>query len=175
MTELDLEQLAADCEEAMVQQNNRDYQQGLPLVQEFTDDHSLSTRSSTDGRNLIEDPTDGFLALKKNSSFHLFQGNTPLLPADNETRPGQQENYNSIVSHVPQRHSFSHVGSSSQRMRAITKSMASHYETDSVWQTVKSILDRTLFCPPVVGALLGIFCAVTPLRGVFVDLTTRHR
>jgi predicted permease len=48
-----------------------------------------------------------------------------------------------------------------------------HFDTESLWQTAKNILDRC-FQPPVVGALAGIFCAVTPLRGVFVDLVSRN-
>ena len=42
----------------------------------------------------------------------------------------------------------------------------------SCWETLWNILDRCLFQPPVVGALLGILCACyTPLRALFVDLS----
>uniref|UniRef100_A0A7S3LDP2 Auxin efflux carrier n=1 Tax=Amphora coffeiformis TaxID=265554 RepID=A0A7S3LDP2_9STRA len=54
------------------------------------------------------------------------------------------------------------------------RTLASHYETDNLWETIKNVLDRTLFQPPVIGALLGILCAVTPARGSFVDLVNRH-
>lgn len=55
------------------------------------------------------------------------------------------------------------------------KSIAPHYDfdADSMWQTISNVLDRC-FQPPVVGAVLGIICAVVPrLRGVFVDLIDR--
>jgi predicted permease len=40
------------------------------------------------------------------------------------------------------------------------------------WETVKNIASRC-FQPPVVGAIAGIIVAVTPLRGIFVDLVDR--
>ena len=63
----------------------------------------------------------------------------------------------------------------SRRNLKSERTMASQYESDNFWETVKNILDRTLFQPPVVGALLGILCAITPARGSFVDLVNRHR
>jgi predicted permease len=47
-----------------------------------------------------------------------------------------------------------------------------NYEVKSLWETVGNILNRCLQ-PPVVGALGGIFCAMTPLRGYFVDIVDR--
>lgn len=46
------------------------------------------------------------------------------------------------------------------------------FETESRWQTVRKILGHC-FQPPVIGALLGLFCAVTPIRSIFVDLNDR--
>jgi predicted permease len=47
------------------------------------------------------------------------------------------------------------------------------YSVDTIWQALSNILSRCLQ-PPVVGSLLGIFCAaVEPVRGIFVDL--QHR
>jgi predicted permease len=46
-------------------------------------------------------------------------------------------------------------------------------DDDSIWQTISNVLDRCLQ-PPVVGAVLGIICAVLPrVRGVLVDLVDR--
>lgn len=46
-------------------------------------------------------------------------------------------------------------------------------EGDTLYETVTNVLDRC-FQPPVVGAILGIICAVLPsLRGIFVDLIDR--
>ena len=42
----------------------------------------------------------------------------------------------------------------------------------SIKETVKKILSRCLQ-PPVIGAMLGLFVAATPLRGVFVDIIDR--
>jgi len=191
MTELDLEKLEANW-------GAQHHEEHLPLVQEFADDHSLSTRSSSPGDNLLlmEDPTEDFLQLKKTSSF--FNGNSFAnnSGADNGTgnHPETQQlqeynggnNYNAIVSKtlvsktepLVVNKTPAKLGSSSRRMKSIGKSQhatASQCETDSLWETIRNILDRTLFQPPVVGALLGIFCAVTPLRGIFVDLVNRHR
>lgn len=46
------------------------------------------------------------------------------------------------------------------------------FDTDSLWQTIQNILERC-FQPPVVGAILGLLVAVTPVRGIFVDLVDR--
>jgi predicted permease len=44
---------------------------------------------------------------------------------------------------------------------------------DSLWQTISNVLDRCLQ-PPVIGAVLGIICAVLPrVRGMLVDLVDR--
>jgi predicted permease len=48
----------------------------------------------------------------------------------------------------------------------------SNSKGETVWSTVKNILSRC-FQPPVIGAVAGIICAVTPLRGIFVDLVDR--
>ncbi len=49
---------------------------------------------------------------------------------------------------------------------------SSEYDTENLWQTIANILDRC-FQPPVIGALLGIVCAVTPVRGILVDIVDR--
>lgn len=46
------------------------------------------------------------------------------------------------------------------------------FDSESLWQTIRNILDRC-FQPPVVGAVAGIVTAITPLRGIFVDLVDR--
>lgn len=46
-------------------------------------------------------------------------------------------------------------------------------EDDTLYETIANVLDRCLQ-PPVVGAILGIICAVLPkLRGILVDLIDR--
>jgi predicted permease len=50
--------------------------------------------------------------------------------------------------------------------------VASRYDTESIWETATNIFNRC-FQPPVQGAILGILCAVTPARGIFVDLVDR--
>lgn len=52
-------------------------------------------------------------------------------------------------------------------------SISSQFDTESLWQTAKNVLDRC-FQPPVVGGIAGIICAVSPARGVFVDLVHRN-
>lgn len=47
------------------------------------------------------------------------------------------------------------------------------FDTDSLWQTVRNILERC-FQPPVIGAVAGLLVAVTPARGIFVDLVHRN-
>lgn len=46
------------------------------------------------------------------------------------------------------------------------------YATEYVWPTIKNVLERCLQ-PSVVGALWGIFCAITPLREIFIDIIDR--
>lgn len=46
------------------------------------------------------------------------------------------------------------------------------FNAKSVWQTFLNIVDRC-FQPPVFGAVTGILVAVTPARGIFVDLVDR--
>jgi predicted permease len=50
---------------------------------------------------------------------------------------------------------------------------SNQYDSDSFWETFRNIMDRTLLQPPVVGALLGILCAITPARTSLVDIN-RH-
>jgi len=45
-------------------------------------------------------------------------------------------------------------------------------DVDSCWSTMQQIVERCLQ-PPVVGAVLGLLVAATPLRGIFVDLVHR--
>lgn len=48
------------------------------------------------------------------------------------------------------------------------------FDTESLWQTIRNILDRC-FQPPVMGAIAGILVAITPgARGIFVDLVDRN-
>lgn len=56
--------------------------------------------------------------------------------------------------------------------RDSTRSLATQYEGESFCETCELIMSRC-FQPPVIGALLGIFVAATPLRGIFVDLVDR--
>lgn len=46
------------------------------------------------------------------------------------------------------------------------------FDAETVWQSVRNVWGRC-FQPPVVGSILGIIAAVTPVRGYFVDLVDR--
>lgn len=61
---------------------------------------------------------------------------------------------------------------SSLAERPISSNFAVGDNIVSLWRTVLSILHHG-FQPPVIGAIAGILCAVTPLRGIFVDLVDR--
>ena len=160
MTELDLEHLVHGRHSDHTQKNtlHADYRND----EDFDDYGTRSLSDSSPAGPLLEDdgmepdPTEVFVMLKKNSS--LF---------------GQEEKY-----HVPNYHATDNNNNNNQQATIGTvdnkQQSRGKFETDSVWETIKNILDRTLFQPPVVGALLGILCAVTPARGYFVDLVTRH-
>jgi predicted permease len=59
-----------------------------------------------------------------------------------------------------------------QSSTTTTTTTTSVYQEESLWETLAKIGSRCLQ-PPVVGALLGMFVAATPLRGIFVDLIDR--
>ena len=46
------------------------------------------------------------------------------------------------------------------------------FETETIWENLRNIWDRC-FQPPVIGSLLGMIAAITPIRGYFVDLDDR--
>jgi len=71
---------------------------------------------------------------------------------------------NNALPPLPERRSLLRAQSS--------KTVASQYQGESMWETFQNILNRCLQ-PPVFGAIAGIVCAVTPLRGLFVDLIDR--
>lgn len=48
-----------------------------------------------------------------------------------------------------------------------------NFDADTVWQSIRNVFDRC-FQPPVVGSILGIIAAMTPIRGLFVDIVDRR-
>ena len=51
-------------------------------------------------------------------------------------------------------------------------SFSEHYKVDSIWTSFRNIAERCLQ-PPVVGAITGILVAISPARGLFVDVVDR--
>ena len=122
--------------------------------------------------NLIESPN--------NTSTFSLPEQTTTSPTANSTLPSayqstpsdgplQVASINTLESNnslppLPERQSLLRAQSS--------KTVASQYQEESVWKTIQNILNRC-FQPPVIGAITGIICAVTPVRGLFVDLVDR--
>ena len=107
-------------------------------------------------------------------------GASPLSPiADEETRKSFQTEEEEEVEQAPLKESAPIVTESTGLLpasgsshRRSSRSIATEYQGESLCQTCQNVFERC-FQPPVVGALLGIFVAATPLRGIFVDLIDR--
>ena len=165
MTELDLKKMGDDAEEAEedYRQNNLIKRNTLNKLKEDSaltwgtprynrQQSSLSSGKDDDEETcpLMESPSFKYdECLGKEAGMNIVDELPPLMPASPVITYGG--------------------------LNKSQRTLASHYETDNLWETVKNVLDRTLFQPPVIGALLGILCAVTPARGFFVDLVNRHR
>jgi predicted permease len=81
----------------------------------------------------------------------------------------------SVILPLQLRTSFK-VSESSQRSTQENNIKTSdiRFEVDSLLEVLRNIGERC-FQPPVVGALTGLVCAaITPLRGIFVDLESRR-
>lgn len=114
----------------------------------YNHDDSISSDEEDETCPLVESSTHMYDATEMNQSA-IVSGLPPLLDSNNRI-------YNNDITKSQRTH-------------------ASQFETTTFLESLKNILDRTLFQPPVIGALLGILCAVTPARGLFVDLVNRHR
>lgn len=115
----------------------------------------------------------GYVPSIPEHGHYVTPGTTPTRPRSNLNTSSQP-----LVDVTPNQyqqppHSFDRPGLLKRRMSEVTDtSNNSVYRGESVWETIKNILNRSLQ-PPVVGAIAGIFCAMTPLRGIFVDLVDR--
>lgn len=104
--------------------------------------------------------------------------------ADEEEENAEEGmNPNEVVSFLAlqakQDYGSAHQHQSSDERKKLIDRAPSHrrrrqdsFDAESMWQSIANILDRC-FQPPVIGAVAGILTAVTPLRGVFVDLVDR--
>jgi len=60
-----------------------------------------------------------------------------------------------------------------KQLLASVSPTAKKYDVDTLWEAFLNVF-RRCFQPPVVGAVAGIVCAaISPLRGIFVDLENR--
>jgi hypothetical protein len=182
MTELDLEKLGRELghaeqdDQALLLEMENDM---YLLEQEAYARQDSSTSGGGEDCPLLEASTEYYYdSLKRNSADvpNEFAAVVSDVPKDceigNETRRPSKGIRNTTKDKKVLRASTSNSFGKSQRSQ---RSAVENYEIYSLWETVKNILDRTLFQPPVIGALLGICCAVTPARGYFVDLVNRHR
>jgi predicted permease len=55
----------------------------------------------------------------------------------------------------------------------VTLKWHEQFDAETVWQSIRNVFDRC-FQPPVVGSILGIIAAMTPIRGYFVDTIDRR-
>lgn len=168
MTELDLKKLGDEAEEKEQHLNKMKKLEEEAWEDEYIQhrnkyyEHQDTLSSHGDGETapLMDSPGFNYdSALDNNNNtqekMSIVSDLPPLMPATSSDNPANNRRYSYMTK--------------SQR------TLASHYESDNFCETIKNILDRTLFQPPVVGALLGILCAITPARGWFVDLVNRHR
>ena len=91
--------------------------------------------------------------------------NNNMIQATNETHPLLSPN-----DPMPKASSYRSTTSSSYRDENNNNNKDT---TETLWGTVHNIARRCLTQPPVLGAIAGIVCAVTPARGYLVDLVDR--
>lgn len=122
--------------------------------------------------NLSENETNGVesmppMSLLAPSAQQILSNSVPLSPVGEQTPLLNQTVAAARNSVAEGDGENSSVGSNT----AVT-GITTHIDEISLWDTMAEILSRCLQ-PPVIGAVMGLIVASTPLRGIFVDLVNR--
>lgn len=107
------------------------------------------------------------MTLSAPSAQQILSNSAPLSPVGEQT-PLLNQSAPATRNSVPETDGDNSSVGSNTAVTGIT----THIDETSLWDTVAEILSRCLQ-PPVIGAVMGLIVASTPLRGIFVDLVNR--